>query len=135
MYAVKELEQIADIVSKNLLERARWWLQVDHEFSPEGKKELLEFHQLTQKQLKRAKAVFSDLNLEKAQKMAQKYQEYKDFGRELERQHFSRLKEEVNKSVTSSKTHLELVSMFRTIGSHANNVAQIILEWPSGDKN
>jgi Na+/phosphate symporter len=67
--------------------------------------------------------------------MAQKYQEYKDFGRELERQHFSRLKEEVNKSVTSSKTHLELVSMFRTIGSHANNVAQIILEWPSGDKN
>ncbi|NHB68976.1 Na/Pi cotransporter family protein [Perlabentimonas gracilis] len=131
MYAVKELEQIADIVSKNLLERAKWWLQVEHEFSPEGKKELLEFHQLTQKQLKRAKAVFSDLNLEKAQKMARKYQEYKDFGRELERQHFSRLKQDVNKSVASSKTHLELVSMFRTIGSHANNVAQIILEWPS----
>ncbi len=135
MYAVKELEQIADIVSTNLLERARWWLQANHEFSPEGKKELEEFHQLTQKQLRRAKAVFSDLNLEKAQKMARKYQEYKDFGRELERQHFSRLKEDVNKSVTSSKTHLELVSMFRTIGSHANNVAQIILEWPSADKN
>lgn len=135
MYAVKELEQIADIVSKNLLERARWWLQANHEFSPEGKKELLDFHQLTQKQLKRAKAVFSDLNLEKAQKMSRKYQEYKDFGRELERQHFSRLMEDVNKSVSSSKTHLELVSMFRTIGSHANNVAQIILEWPSNGKN
>ncbi len=131
MYAVKELEQIADVVSKNLLERAKWWLQTDHEFSAEGKKELQEFHLLTQKQLKRAKAVFADLNLEKAKKMARKYQDYKDFGRELERQHFSRLKEDVNKSVSSSKTHLELVSMFRTIGSHANNVAQIILEWPN----
>lgn len=130
MYAVKEFEQIADIVSKNLVERAKWWIQSGHEFSPEGKMEIKEFHLLTQKQLKRAKSVFSDLNLEKAKKTVKKYQEYKDFGRELERQHFSRLKEDVNKSVTSSKTHLELVSMFRTIGSHANNVAQIILEWP-----
>jgi phosphate:Na+ symporter len=131
MYAVKEFEQIADIVSKNLVERAQWWVQSGNEFSAEGKLELKEFHLLTQKQLKRAKNVFTDLDLEKAKKMTKKYQDYKDFGRELERQHFARLKEDVNKSVTSSKTHLELVSMFRTIGSHANNVAQVILEWPA----
>jgi phosphate:Na+ symporter len=134
MYAVKEFEQIADIVSKNLVERANWWIDSGHEFSPEGKMELREFHLLTQKQLKRAKEVFADLNLEKARKMTKKYQAFKDFGRDLERQHFARLKEDVDKSVTSSKTHLELVSMFRTIGSHANNVAQVILEWP-GNKS
>lgn len=130
MYAVKEFEQIADIVSSNLMVRAKWWLSSGHEFSHEGKIELKEFHLLTQKQLKRAKEVFAELNLEKAKKMSKKYQAFKDFGRELERQHFSRLKEDINKSVESSKTHLELVSMFRTIGSHANNVAQVILEWP-----
>jgi phosphate:Na+ symporter len=135
MYTVKEFEQIADIVSKNLVERAKWWVQSGHEFSPEGKMELKEFHLLTQKQLKRAKEVFNELNLEKAKKMTKKYQGFKDFGRELERQHFARLKEDVNKSVASSKTHLELVSMFRTIGSHANNVAQVILEWPSNSNN
>jgi phosphate:Na+ symporter len=133
MYTVKEFEQIADIVSRNLVERAKWWVQSGYEFSPEGKMELKEFHLLTQKQLKRAKEVFNELNLEKAKKMTKKYQGFKDFGRELERQHFARLKEDVNKSVASSKTHLELVSMFRTIGSHANNVAQVILEWPSNN--
>jgi phosphate:Na+ symporter len=130
MYAVKELEQMADIVSKNLTDRAKQWLESEGEFSSEGKIELKEFHLLTQKQIKRAKTVFEELNLEKAKKMIKKYQEFKDFGRELERQHFARLKEDVNKSMTSSKTHLELVSMFRTIGSHANNIAQVILEWP-----
>ena len=130
MYAVKELEQMADIVSKNLSDRAKFWLESGQEFSSDGKLELKEYHLLTQKQIKRALAVFDELNLEKARKMEKKYQEYKDFGRELEKQHFSRLKLDVNKSVVSSKTHLELVSMFRTIGSHANNIAQVILDWP-----
>lgn len=130
MYAVKELEQIADIVSTNIVERAKYWLDSGAEFSPEGKFELKEYHLLTQKQIIRSKAVFEELNLEKARKMLKKYQDFKEVGREMERQHFSRLKQDVNKSVARSKTHLELVSSFRTIGSHANNVAQVILDWP-----
>jgi phosphate:Na+ symporter len=133
MYVVKELEQIADLVSLNLSERARWWLQSGYEFSAEGKLELKEYHLLTQKQVKRAVSVFTELNLEKAKKAFKKYEDFKEFGRELERQHFNRLKEDNDKTLTSSKTHLEMVSVFRTIGSHANNIAHIILEWP-GDK-
>lgn len=130
MYVVKELEQIADLVSLNLSERARWWLQSGYEFSNEGKLELKEYHLLTQKQVKRAVSVFTELNLEKAKKAFKKYEDFKEFGRELERQHFNRLKEDNDKTLTSSKTHLEMVSVFRTIGSHANNIAHIILEWP-----
>jgi phosphate:Na+ symporter len=130
MYVVKELEQIADLVSSNLAERSKWWLQSGYEFSAEGKMELKEFHLLTQKQLKRAVAVFTELNLEKAKKAFKKYENFKEVGRELERQHFNRLKKDNDKTLTSSKTHLEMVSVFRTIGSHANNIAQIILEWP-----
>jgi phosphate:Na+ symporter len=133
MYVVKELEQIADLVSLNLSERARWWLQSGYEFSAEGKMELKEYHLLTQKQVKRAVSVFTELNLEKAKKAFKKYEDFKEFGRELERQHFNRLKEDNDKTLTSSKTHLEMVSVFRTIGSHANNIAHIILEWP-GDR-
>lgn len=135
MYATKEFEQVADIVSKNLAQRAEWWLQSGYEFSPEGTLELKEFHLLTQKQLKRALAVFTTLNLQKAKKMSVKYQQYKEVGLELERQHFDRLKKDVDKSVLSSKTHLELVSMLRTIGSHANNIAQIILDWPGNKEH
>ncbi|MHC1703484.1 MAG: Na/Pi symporter [Tenuifilaceae bacterium] len=130
MYAVKELELIGDLVAKNLVEKAKWWIQKDYEFSDEGKRELQEFHQLTKKQLCRAIEVFENLNLEKAQKLVKKYEHYKSTGRELEHNHFERLKEDIGKSVTSSKTHLELVSVFRTIGSHANNISHTILEWP-----
>lgn len=133
MYAVKEFELIGDLVAKNLAERAKWWIQAEYEFSDEGKKELVEFHQLTQKQLRRAIEVFDNLNLEKAHKLVKKYEQYKQAGRELEHHHFERLKEDIGKSVASSKTHLELVSVFHAIGSHANNLAHIILEWPGNN--
>lgn len=128
MFASKELELIGDIISKNLLDRAQWWLGSGFDFSDDGKNELQEYHRLTQKQLKRAIEVLENLDIDVARKQLKKYDHFKELGMELERNHFERLKKDVGKSVESSKTHLELVSVFRTIGSHANNIARIVLE-------
>lgn len=128
MFASKELELIGDIISKNLLDRAQWWVGSGFDFSDDGKNELLEYHRLTQKQLKRAIEVLENLDIDIARKQLKKYDHFKELGLELERSHFERLKKDVGKSVESSKTHLELVSVFRTIGSHANNIARIVLE-------
>ncbi|MEW5847059.1 MAG: Na/Pi symporter [Bacteroidota bacterium] len=127
MFATKELEQIGDIISKNLLEKGEWWLGAGLEFSDEGKNELIEFHKLTQKQLNRAIEILDTLNLDVARKQLRKYDHYKQVGIELERSHFDRLKQAVGKSIESSKTHLELVSLYRIIGSHANNIARIMI--------
>jgi phosphate:Na+ symporter len=127
MFATKELEQIGDIISKNLLEKGEWWLGAGLEFSDEGKNELIEFHRLTQKQLNRAIEIMDTLNLDVARKQLRKYDHYKQVGIELERSHFDRLKQAVGKSIESSKTHLELVSLYRIIGSHANNIARIMI--------
>mgnify|MGYP000876397307 CR=1 FL=1 len=128
MFTSKELEQIGDLISKNLLDRAQWWVGSGFDFSDDGKNELLEYHRLTQKQLKRAIEVLENLDIVIARKQLKKYNHFKELGLELERSHFERLKKDVGKSVESSKTHLELVSVFRTIGSHANNIARIVLE-------
>lgn len=127
MFATKELEQIGDIISKNLLVKGEWWLGAGLEFSDEGKNELIEFHRLTQKQLNRAIEILDTLNLDVARKQLRKYDHYKQVGIELERSHFDRLKQAVGKSIESSKTHLELVSLYRIIGSHANNIARIMI--------
>lgn len=127
MFATKELEQIGDIISKNLLEKGEWWLGAGLEFTDEGKNELIEFHKLTQKQLNRAIEILDTLNLDVARKQIRKYDHYKQVGIELERSHFDRLKQAVGKSIESSKTHLELVSLYRIVGSHANNIAQIMI--------
>ena len=48
---------------------------------------------------------------------------------ELEKQHYERLKEEVNKSISSSKTHLELLGLLKVINERATNIARILLKW------
>ena len=124
MYTNNELEQISDLIANNLVTRAAWWVENGYEFSDEGKHELMQYHLQTQKQLSRAIEVFQDFSLEKVKHAEHKYRKFKKQAIELEKQHYQRLKEDVEKSITSSRTHLELVSAMRVIGSHATNIVK-----------
>jgi len=136
MYAVKEFEQIADVISKNLLKKASHWTKNDLEFSQEGKNELTQYHQRTLKQINRAIEVFNEVNLRKAKEMKEKYKKYRAQAIEFERLHYSRLKDHIDKSVETSEIHLDLMSSLKVITSHATNIARILLEWTisSSDK-
>lgn len=129
IYTVKEFEQMADVISKTLFKKAREWSDSNLEFSNPGRKEIEYYHLLTLKQISRAIEVFRDVNLEKAKSMKRKYKKYRDLSMELERHHFERLRDEILKSVKSSKYHLEVISMLRIITSHATNIARILLKW------
>ncbi len=129
LYTVKELELIADVVSTSMYDKARYWLSAGHSFSEEGRQELADYHGKTCKQIKRAMEVFREVNMEKALQMKQKYREYRSIAFEFEKQHYERLKLEHPDTLTSSKTHLELMAMLRNISSHATNIARILLQW------
>ena len=129
LYTVKEFEQMADIISTNLIPKAKRWCGKDYEFSEVGKKEIVDYHTRTQKQLSRAIEVFAEVNLEKAQAMKQKYKRYRNMEFDMEKQHFERLRDDVEQSVTSSKTHVELITNLRAINGHATNIARILLKW------
>ena len=133
MFTIKEFEQIADVVSKILVKRARTWLSSGFEFSDEGKHELIEYHSKAIKQISRAIEVFRELNLEKAQEMKAKYKKYRAMAIELEKHHYERLREEIAQTISSSETHLELITTFRNIASHATNVARMFIEWNIGE--
>ncbi len=129
LYTVKEFEQIADLISTNMIKRAVSWCAMDFEFSKEGKDEIINYHTKTQKQLSRALNVFESLNLEKAKAMKDKYKQYRDMEIEFEKQHFERLADEITETLSSSKTHIELMTFLRAINSHATNIARIMLKW------
>jgi len=129
MYTVKEFEHIADLASKNLIRRAEKWIDSPQSFTMEGKKELLEYHTQTQKQISRAIEVFRDVNLEKAEKMKEKNKKNRQLALDLERQHYERIKKDIRQTIESSEIHLELMTSFKIITSHATNVARILLEW------
>jgi phosphate:Na+ symporter len=135
MYTVKELEEISDIIGNLLVTRADVWIKSKAEFSREGKKELLEYHIKTQKQLSRALEVFRDVNLEKARSMKSKYKKYRSIAIEFEKHHYERLRDDGKIIEESGDTHMELMTRLRTITHHATNIARILLEWKSGEEN
>jgi len=128
MHTAKELEQIADIVSKNLKELAQKKLESNSQFSKEGQAELIEYHTKTIKQINRSIEVFKDVNLEKAQEMEKKYKKYRLMEMELRRTHFARLQQEIPETVATSEIHVQLMELLKRISSHATNIARILLE-------
>lgn len=129
IYTVKEFERIADIISKTLCQKAKKWVNSDNKFSPQGEKEILDYHTRSMKQISRAIEVFRDVNLEKAEAMKRKYKKYRTIAIELEKHHYERLQQEVEESILSSKTHLEIIGLLREVSSHATNIARILIEW------
>ena len=127
MFAVNEFEQVADIVSTNLRDKAKSWCNSDYDFSSQGKKELNEYHKHTIEQLQRARDLYTSFSLDEARKMKAKYKAYRNMTFELEKQHFERLKSRVEESIASSKTHIELMTMLKLIASHATNTARILM--------
>jgi len=128
LYSLNEFEKIADIISGNLAARAERWSLKEYDFSEQGKKDLREFHQKIEKQLKRALMVFEEANLQTATKMKAKHKEYRSLSRELEKQHYDRILEGMTESIESSKTHLEVLALYSTIDSHATSIARSALE-------
>jgi len=133
LYSLNEYEKIADVISGNLANRAEKWVLKDYVFSDEGKKELVQYHEKINKQLKRSLLVFEQANLRKAVKMKSKHKEYRSLSKELEKQHYSRIMEGMKESIGSSKTHLEILALLGTIDSHATDIARISLEWDQND--
>jgi phosphate:Na+ symporter len=128
MYTVNEFEQIGDIISSSLGGKARWWCHSDFTFSAAGKEEIQYFHLQTLKLLYYSYSMFREFNRAKAVKMKSKYEAFRDLYIDFEKQHYQRLKQEVEESIDSSKTHLEIITSFKNIGSHATNIARIMLK-------
>jgi phosphate:Na+ symporter len=129
MYTIKELEHIGDLVSINLSEKARKWIESDKTFSEQGQKELKEYHHITMNQLQYTLDVFNEVNLIKAKELKTAYKKYRELSFEMEKHHFERLTMQLNLSIQSSETHLEIMDMLRTISSHATNIDRILMEW------
>jgi phosphate:Na+ symporter len=128
LYAVNEFEQIADIISSNLKSKAISWSSTVYEFSTRGKNEIMNYHIATLKQIDRSYELYQDFSLSKALKMKEKYEKFREMSFALEKQHYNRLIAEEEKTINSSKTHLELMTMLKLIGSHATNTARILIK-------
>jgi phosphate:Na+ symporter len=133
MVVLDEYEQIGDLLSEHLSKKAREWCVSEQYFSDKGKEELAGFQAQTLHLLDHTYYIFDAADKQEAKRSKESYNEFRLAFFELERQHYQRLKLEVDNTAESSSTHLEIIGALKSIGSHATNVARVMLR-EDGDK-
>jgi phosphate:Na+ symporter len=126
--ACVKLEQVGDIIVRNMLVHVRKKADRGLEFTPEGWKELRDFHASV---LANARLAFNILVSRDAESARQLVLE-KDRLRELEKSantsHFNRLREGTAKSVDTSTIHLDTIRDLKQINSLLASMAYPVLE-------
>jgi len=125
---IGNLENIGDIIDKNLMELARKKLYQGRRFSEAGEAELIEFHALVSKNLERAIAGFAANDRSLAQEVLDQRPVVRQRERELRDSHLTRLRRGLAESLETSEIHLDVLTNLKRISSHITALVYPILE-------
>ena len=125
---IMNLENIGDIIDKNLMELARKKLYQARRFSEAGQFELMEFHALVSKNMERAIAAFASGDRSLAQEVLDHRSVIRQRERELRQSHIQRLHAGLAESLETSEIHLDVLTNLKRINSHVTALAFLIVE-------
>jgi len=125
---IGNLENIGDIIDKNLMELARKKLYQGRRFSEAGWAEILDFHGVVSKNLERAIAAFAAADRALAQEVLDQRPMTRHRERELRESHLGRLRAGLTESVDTSEIHLDILTNLKRISSHVSAMMFPILE-------
>lgn len=122
------MENIGDIIDKNLMELAKKKITFGVSFSEEGVKEILEFHQKVMENFDISISAFASRNKDLAQKILRHKVRLGELERDLRQAHINRLHMGLKESIDTSAIHLDILSNLKRINSHITNISYPILE-------
>ncbi len=125
---IGNLENIGDIIDKNLMELARKKLYQGRRFSEAGWTEIVEFHGAVAKNLEKAIAAFAANDRALAQEVLDQRPLMRQRERELRELHLNRLRLGLTESLETSEIHLDVLTNLKRIGSHVSALMFPILE-------
>lgn len=125
---VNNLENIGDIVDKNLMELAKKKLNKGAHFSEPGLKEIELLHKKVLQNLELAISAFASNDLALAQQVLERKLELSQTERKFRQAHIQRLHEGYRESIDTSEIHLDVLTNLKRINSHVTAVAYPILE-------
>lgn len=130
-----DLENIGDIIHRNMVPLARKRRQLESDFSREGKEELKAYHIKVSKQMSRLRDALSELDPTMAKKILYKEEKYEMLESDFRIRHVQRLSEEKVESLETHEVHVEFMDLLKQIGVHLANIAKTIMEIDSGERN
>jgi phosphate:Na+ symporter len=112
-----DLENIGDIVDKNITELVRKNIKKGYVFSREGWNEIMSFHSKVVECLRVSTAYFNSRDRALAAKLFVLYQEIEDMMLDLSEQHVQRLHRGVRESMETTSVHLDLLGYLLRIAN------------------
>ena len=126
---IGNLENIGDIIDKNLMELARKKLYQGRRFSEPGEAELMEFHAHDRRRTssgRSSRSRPSDRTL--AHEVLDQRPVIRQRERELRQSHIDRLRAGLAESVETSEIHLDVLTNLKRISSHVTALVYPIVE-------
>jgi len=127
LYLINDLEQIADIVDKSLMQLARQKARSQLAFSPKGMAEVEELHRRVMENLRSVVTAITTRDQELAQKVLSQKAAINKMERELRQAHIQRLHAGLRESMETSSIHMDVLNDLKRINSHATNMAFVVL--------
>lgn len=122
------MENIGDIIDKNLMELAKKKITSGVFFSEEGMKEILDFHQKVLENFDISVSAFASRSKDLANKILRHKARLGELERDLRQAHINRLHRGLRESIDTSAIHLDILSNLKRINSHITNISYPILE-------
>ena len=126
--ATIKLEQIADIVTRNLVMKAKKKSERDVDFSNEGWQELLAIHAEVLANTRRAFSVVLSGDLDLARELARSKERLRDLEQESEARHLQRLRAGDPLSLETSTLHMDMIRDLKEINSLLVSLTYPVLE-------
>jgi len=125
---IGNMENIGDIIDKNLMELARKKLYQGRRFSEAGEAELMDFHAQVSKNLERAIVAFATGDRSLAQEVLEQRAAIRQRERDLRQSHLDRLRAGLAESLETSEIHLDVLTNLKRINSHITALVYPIVE-------
>lgn len=126
--ATIKLEQIADIVTRNLVMKAKKKADRSVDFSSEGWQELLAIHSEVLVNTRRAFSVVLSGDLDLARELARSKESLRDLEQESEARHLQRLRAGDVRSLETSTLHMDMIRDLKEINSLLVSLTYPVLE-------
>jgi phosphate:Na+ symporter len=122
-----DVENVGDLVTRNILALARKKVAHGLAFSREGWAEIRDFHGKVCENFDLALAAFSTGDEELARKVLRHRQKLVEIEVELKEKHIARLNQGLRESLETSSVHLDLLAHLRTVNGQLGNLADAVV--------
>jgi phosphate:Na+ symporter len=122
------IENIGDVIDKNLMELARKKIKGALSFSKDGMEEIKVLHAKVLENFQMGVAAFAGSDNELARRLVTHKQKLSELEKDLRQAHINRLYQGHKESIDTSAIHLDVLTNLKRINSYITNVAYPILE-------